>query len=434
MNARGTYRRQLSRRALLRAAGAGAVAATGLSATAACDSGSGQDVTDPDKVSGSVTMWIYPIDPTNEKAWWPSRIREFTKKYRKVDVNVVVQPWADRDTQLTTAIAGNKAPDVVYLIPDQLPQYAANGSLADVTDVIAGDRSDFRSDALAALTSNGTLYGVPLLMGGSGSLVNTKLLKAAGISRLPTTWDDILADAPKLKAKGYYVTEYVGDQAQTLNLTFYPFLWQAGGDVLSKDQKHAAFNSSAGVAALTFIKKLVDNGYVPKDAITTTPPTEEDPVAHGKVALVTEMGVADLSADAGVNLADWTVAPPLKKVRSIGYGVVGGLSVMSSSKDMAAAKAWVKWLTSPGQMKAFDIDRKYYSPRKSNGALFGNNRLLGAQEKYLDRIIGGVINPKARQLMDLIKPEIQAALLDKKSPKQALDSAASQVNDLLARG
>ncbi|HEY2670436.1 MAG TPA: sugar ABC transporter substrate-binding protein [Rugosimonospora sp.] len=425
---------EVSRRALLRVFGGGAVAAMGVAA-AGCGSDSGQTVpANPDDVSGKVTMWIYPIDATHEKDWWPAQIEAFRKQYTKVDVTVTVQPWADRDTKLTTAIAGDTGPDVVYLIPDQLPQYAQSGSLADVSDVIASDKSDFRPNALDAMTYNDTLYGVPILMGGTGTLINKKVMAAAGITQTPASWDDMLAIAPALKAKGYYLTEYEADPAQTLNLTFYPLLWEAGGEVLSPDGKSAAFNSPAGVATLSYLKQLVDGGYVPTQPLTKTPPTESDPVAHGKVAVVTEFGVSDLFTMPGVNLADWEVVAPLKKTVAVGYGVVGGLSVLEGAQNKVAAKAWVKWLASPDQLKAFDKDRKYFSPRVSVGALFAGDPLTGAAEKFTDDTKSGEINPKARQVMDLIKPEIQATLLGHKSVTAALDSAAKSVNDLLARG
>jgi multiple sugar transport system substrate-binding protein len=424
----------LTRRSLLRVVGAGAASAVAGAAAAGCGTDDKAVLSDPGKVSGSVTMWIYPIDPNHEDAWWKPKISAFRKTYGKVDVKVVVQPWANRDEQLTTAITGRKGPDVVYLIPDQVPQYAQTGALADVSDVIAADRKDFRSNALSALSYDGKLYGVPLLMGGTGTLVNTKILAAAGISSPPQTWDDVLAAAPKLKAKGYYTTEYVADVAQTLNLTFYPLLWQAGGDVLSSDGKKATFNAEPGVRALTYVKKLVDGGYVPTQSLTKVPPAEADPVAHGKVAFVTGSAVADLEATAGINPDDWDVVAPLKDTTRLTYGVVGGLSVLDSAHDMAAAKAWVRWLAAPAQLKEFDRNRKYYSPRVSVGALFGDDRLLGAQEKYVGETRAGVIHPKARQLMDLIKPHLQAALLGKVPPAQALDDAAKEVDDLLARG
>lgn len=410
-----------------------ALVATLLLGTAACGSSGGDKVpSDPNKASGNVTMWIYPIDPTNEAAYWKPKVAEFEKKYSKVHVKVVVQPWANRDEQLTTAIAGGKGPDVVYLIPDQLPQYASNGSLSDVSDVIAKDKSDFRSNAIKAMTYNGKLYGVPLLMSATTLTVNTKVMKAAGISEPPKTWDDVLADAPKLKRAGYYTTEYDGSPDETLNGTFYPLLWEAGGDVLTKDGKHAAFNSQAGVDALTFVKKLVDGGYVPKDALTTMPKAETSPTGQGKVAFLFSGGVAGLPTT--VPKSDWAIYPPLKDKVSVGYGTVGGLSVLDGSKNKSAAKVWVQWATSTAQMKIYDKQHSYYATRNSVGTLFTGNSLNAAEEKTLPSMTVGSINLKSRQLMDLIKPHIQAALLGKTSPKKALDAAAKDVNGLLARG
>jgi multiple sugar transport system substrate-binding protein len=410
-----------------------ALAAALIFGTAACGSSGGDKVpSDPNQASGDVTMWIYPIDPTNEAAYWKPKVAEFEKKYSKVHVKVVVQPWANRDEQLTTAIAGGKGPDVVYLIPDQLPQYASNGSLADVSDVIAKEKGDFRPNALDAMTYDKKLYGVPLLMSATTLTVNKKAMRAAGISQPPKTWDDVLADAPKLKSAGYYTTEYDGSPDETLNGTFYPLLWEAGGDVLTKDGKHAAFNSQAGVDALTFVKKLVDGGYVPKDPLTTTPKAETSPTAQGKVAFLFSGGVAGLPTT--MPQSDWAIYPPLKDKVSVGYGTVGGLSVLDGSKNKSAAKAWVQWATSAAQMKVYDKTHSYYATRNSAGTLFTGNTLNAAEEKTLPNMTVGSINLKSRQLMDLIKPHIQAVLLGKTSPKKALDAAAKDVNGLLARG
>lgn len=420
----------LSRRAVLGLIGAGTAAATGLTATGCSSGGQDKIPANPGDVSGDVTMWIYPIDPQSEQKWWGPQVAIFNKTYPKVKVTTVVQPWANRDEQLTTAIAGGKGPDVVYLIPDQLPGYADQHVLADVADVIANDRSDFRAPALKAMTYKNTLYGVPILMGGSSTMYNTKILKAAGApTTAPTTWDDLTALGPKLKSHGYYVTEYTAAPDETLNLTFYPYLWQAGGQILNSDMTKAAFNSEAGLTALTFIKSLVDNGYVPKDPLTAVPgPDANNPIAQGKVAFVDGSVDEDVP---GIHMADWQVGPPLTKKVQADYGVVGGLSVLSGSKNQAAAKAWVKYVASKPHLEKFDKDRRYFSPRRSITNLFPGDRILAAQEKYVDSAIPGLIHPKARQIMDLIKPELQSCLLGRKSPQDALAAAEKAVNGLL---
>jgi multiple sugar transport system substrate-binding protein len=381
-------------------------------------------------------MWIYPIAPTGEAADWKPRVAAFEKLYPKVKVNVVVQPWANRDEQLETSIAGGKGPDVVYLIPDQIPGYANSGSLDDVASLVASDKKDFYPSALSALTYNGDLYGVPLLMQATTLLANKKILKAAGISQVPSTWSQLLADAPKIKAAGYYVTEYDAAPDETLNETFYPLLWQAGGQVLSANGKQATFNSKSGVTALSFLQTLVKDSYVPKDELTVDPTPDTDPIEQGKVAFVMTGDVASLTPTAQAPLSDWEAAPPLSDGsggKVVSYGTVGGLSVLSGSQNKAAAAAWVNWVTSTAQMKSYDQSHDYFSPRISVGTLFSPSTLIGQEEKTLSDVTQGSINLDSRQIISLLAPKIQAALLGQSNPQQTLNSAASAVNSLLAR-
>lgn len=420
---------------------AGLLAAICLALAAACGSGSGSGPgvsgsVSPGQASGSVTMWIYPIDPVHEQADWAPRVAAFERAYPHVKVNVIVQPWANRDEQLATAIAGGKGPDVVYMIPDQIPNYAHSGALSDVGPLVAADKSDFRPSTLAALTYDGTLYGVPLLTQVTTLYGNKKVMKAAGIAQAPRTWAQLLADAPKIKAAGYYATEYRADPAETLNGSFYPLLWQAGGQVLSPDGRHAAFNSSAGVAALTFIQTLVKNGYVPKDPLTTTPAPDTDPVFQGKVAFVLNENVASMTPTAQSPLSDWAAYPPLSGGpggKAIDYGTVGGLSVLSGSPNKAAASAWVKWITSPAQEKSYDLSQNYLSPRLSAGTLYSPKTLIGQEEKMLPYMTQGSINLASRQIITLLSSRLQAAILNQTPPRQALNAAAAAVNGLLSR-
>jgi multiple sugar transport system substrate-binding protein len=406
-----------------------------LSAVAACsDTGDSAAVADPADASGTVTMWIYPINEAIEDTYWEPMVEDFKQDYPDVDVEVVVQPWDNRDEQLTTAIAGGEGPDVVYLIPDQIPQYAGTGALADVSDVVESDREEFLPNALDALTYEDTLYGVPLLMSVTSVIANKQVLADAGIDAPPATWDEALDDAAKLKQAGYYLTEYDASAVSTLNQTFYPFLWQAGGSVISEDGSEATINSPEGVRALEYIKTLVDEGYVPKDPLTTFPEPDQSVLCTGKAAMAFARSVIELQACPGFDASDWEVAPPLKDVESVDYGAVGGLSVLATSDNQGAAKAWVQWMTTPERMKDFNESHHYYSPRPSTGNLFANEPLVGEAYQYLDRMETGVTNaPSPRELQDAIKPDLQAALLGSKDVQEALDAAADTINEQLAR-
>ncbi|GIH19737.1 ABC transporter substrate-binding protein [Rugosimonospora africana] len=378
----------------------------------------------------SVTMWIYPViaDDTKHHAFWNDTVKAFQTQNPNIDVKVEIFPWANRDQALATAIAGNKGPDVVYLIPDQLPKYVNNiQPVAQYLD--SATKSDYYPNVTKSVTLDGKMLGAPILTSVQALMCDKKVFDAVGQTTYPSTWQDLLAMAPKFKAKGYDVTQYAGDLSNTLNLTFYPLLWQAGGDVFSSDGKSVAFDSDAGRSALDFAKQLVDGGYVDKTMLTAQPPIEQTRVAQNKVACVWNLAPQDVTKFWGAE--NIKILPPLKDAKQVQYGTVGSLVMLKGAKDKTAAGKWISYATSDTVMKDFDTKSSFFSPRKSTGSLYASDPVLGELEKYVGLTTVGPIQPKARDVMGVLAPEIQAALLGKKSSDQALRAAAKSAQPLL---
>lgn len=400
------------------AAAAAALAAT----TAACGSAADSEQ--------DVTMWVYPVipDEAQHRAFWDEQIAAFQKDHPNIKVKVEIYPWAKREESLTTAIAGNKAPDLVYLIPDQIPKYA---KLVQPVDQYLPEetKSDLRDNVKESVTFDGKLMGAPVLMGANPLMCNKKVLDAAGVTA-PETWDDLMEIAPALKAKGYDVTNYYADPSATLNQSFYPLLWQAGGDVFSEDGGKTAFEGDAGVKALTYLKTLVDNGYVEKELITGIPAFEQTHLAQGKVACTWQQLPADVETFWGADAI--TIHQPLKDKEQVGYGSVGALSMLKQSDAKEAAGEWLAFAASPEVTKAYDTAGNYFSPFKSTGTLYSDGPNAEV-EKTLDLMVGAPLHEKARDVMGLLAPEIQAALIGQKSPEQALSDAAEAANSLIGK-
>jgi multiple sugar transport system substrate-binding protein len=274
---------------------------------------------------------------------------------------------------------------------------------------------------------------VPLLMQVNLGVCHKDVLAAAGITKCPESWDELTEMAIKVKAAGYVPTDYTAAQTLTLNHSFYPYLWQAGGEVLTADGKKAAFNSAEGLKALEFIKRMVDSGWTSPQSLTTVEAIEQSAVGKGRQAFIN--GASNILTLRKTIAPDKLVsAAPLTDRNRVAAGSVGGLSVLATSRAKPAAKAWIDFLTSPEQMRTFNQKNGYYAPRTSVTGLFADDPGMALGEKYLDTVRVGVINPKARELMDVIKPHLQAALLGKVEPKAALAAAETEVNELLARG
>ena len=86
------------------------------------------------------------------------------------------------------------------------------------------------------------MWGLPIDGESTGLFYRTDLFKAAGIDGPPTTWDEFQADAEKLtdEAKDQYGYEVFAPEAAYY---WYPWLYQAGGDLLSEDGKEIVFDS-----------------------------------------------------------------------------------------------------------------------------------------------------------------------------------------------
>ncbi|MFI5713560.1 ABC transporter substrate-binding protein [Kribbella sp. NPDC051620] len=390
---------------------------------------------EPSSSASTVTVWMYPVigDQQAGDAYWAQVEKDFEAANSGTDLKIEQQPWAERDQKLATAFSGGKGPDVVVLNPDQIPQYVKNGSLAPVDKVIEPARSNFLPGALNALTVDGKIYAAPIYHTVTTTIYNKKLLDKAGITTPPQTWDEIKAAAPKLKAAGVATLDYSASPSATMNLNFYPLLWQAGGSVFSEDGKKATFNEAPGVEALTFLTGLYNDGAIPKGALTNANLVADAPLGKQQVA----MGFANTLADAKTVETTWgagnvIVGLPLKDKKQVGFGLPGGLGVNAASKNVAGAEKFLSFMIDPKQVVSLGTASGYLSPR-TDAKVPAKDAEAGKFAEALQYAFPGQPNPAARQVNALLAVELQAALTGKKTPQQALDDAAKQANDLLSR-
>ncbi|GAA0939925.1 sugar ABC transporter substrate-binding protein [Kribbella koreensis] len=385
--------------------------------------------------SSTVTVWMYPVigDQLAGDAYWSQVEKDFEAANSGTDLKIEQQPWAERDQKLATAFSGGKGPDVVVLNPDQIPQYVANGSLSPVDKVIDPAKSNFLPGALNALTVDGKIYAAPIYHTVTTTIYNKKLLDKAGITTPPQTWDEIKAAAPKLKAAGVATLDYSASPSATMNLNFYPLLWQAGGSVFSEDGKKATFNEAPGVEALTFLTSLYNDGAIPKGALTNANLVADAPLGKQQVA----MGFANTLADAKTVETTWgagnvVIGLPLKNKKQVGFGLPGGLGVNAASKNVAGAEKFLSFMIDPKQVVSLGTASGFLSPR-TDAKVPAKDAEAAKFADALQYAFPGQPNQAARQVNALLAVELQAALTGKKTPQQALDDAAKQANDLLSR-
>ncbi|MGW8482483.1 ABC transporter substrate-binding protein [Microbacterium sp. NPDC055903] len=398
------------------------LAAVGL--MAGCSAGGGT-AAEGDK---EVTVWIYPViaDEAAHKAFWDETIADFEAEHEGVTVDYEIFPWANRDESLQTAIAAKKGPDLVYLVPDQLAAYES--SIEPIDDYLSAEYKDSILDNVAdSITLDGGLMGAPMLTSVQTLICNQAAFDAAGVTEFPETWDDILEIAPKFVDAGMYVANYPASAENTLNMTFYPLLWQAGGEVFT-DEGEIGFAGDEGVEALSFLTELADMGALDPDALTTSVPLEQTLIAQGKVGCTWNNVVTELEPFWGEE--NITVLAPLTDEESVAYGTVGTLAMLSGAGDKEMAGAFAEFATSAEVVTPYLEAAGYFSALEGD-PIYPADSLLGQVEQYVPNTTVGELNTASREVMGVLSPEIQAALLGQKTPEQALTDAETAAAPLL---
>ncbi|PRH76340.1 sugar ABC transporter substrate-binding protein [Streptomyces solincola] len=399
-------------------------------AAAGCGAGGGGSS------ANQVTVWMYPVimDPKANAAYWGGVEKGFERAHPGTDLRIEQQPWENRDQKLATAFGGGKGPDVVLLGPDQIPQYQANGVLRPVDGAIRSARAAYRPAALKAMTLDGKVYAAPIYHTVTSTLYNRRLLAKAGLKEPPATWAALKAAAPKLKRAGIATLDYSASGEASLNMSFYPLLWQAGGRVFDESGRRTAFAGPEGVEALTFLVELYRAGAVPRSALTNANLFTDQALGRQQVA----MGYTNTPADAALAAQAWgsdnvIVGPALGGPRKqVVFGMPGGLGINAAGRNTAGAERFVAYMTQPAQIAALGRAGGFFSPR-SDVTVPGTGAHAKEYEAALAYAFPGEPHRAARQLQALLAPEIQAALTGEKSPREALTAAAEAGDDLLAR-
>lgn len=188
------------------------IAATALVATlalaaTACggDSGSG-------KADGPTTItWWDTSNATNEAATYQALVKEFEKANTGIKVKYVNVPFDQAQNKFDTAAGAKGAPDVLRSEVGWTPAFAKKGYFLplDGTEALK-DQAKFQPNLLKQAQFDGKTYGVPLVTDTLAFVYNKALFAKAGITKAPTTWDELKKDAAAVKSKdkvdGYWAS------------------------------------------------------------------------------------------------------------------------------------------------------------------------------------------------------------------------------------
>jgi multiple sugar transport system substrate-binding protein len=191
---------------------------------------------------------------------------QFHQKYPTITVNFINTSADSEQQKLTTMVAGGNPPDAAYVDSGTVGDFASRGVLTSLNPYIAQSKVVKASEYIPAFrnmaTYQGQMYGLPFDGESTAIFYRKDLFAAAGLHCCPKNWTEFQTDAKALTdpAKKQYGFALFGQEAAYY---WYPWLWSAGGHLVTPDGKQILFDSPAGQAAANYYLGL--RHYSPPD-------------------------------------------------------------------------------------------------------------------------------------------------------------------------
>lgn len=422
---------------------------------AACTGGGSTDNSSSSNGVTQITLWhgygiagkLLPGGVVNYEAKSiDDLISQFNQEHPDIHVDDVYCCTNDNAlARLTVALNGGTPPDITYQYGTSMPQLIQQPKILNLaTDVQdpSYDWKDFFPGARAAATVDDRVLGVPALIDNLAIVYNKDLFDQAHLA-YPTadwTWDDFRAAAKALTdpSTKQYGWAFPTDASEDSVWHFDAMLWEAGGDILNADNTQAAFNSPAGLTAMTALR----------DMAVTDKSVYLDSENNGKTDDLFNSGNIGMLVTGPWALSAY---PDVKYGVQIMPSFPGGdhqtisgpdMWVLFNNGDARSKASWefIKWFTATQQVATDSLNTGHLPTRASVLELPGFTKQFNAKYPSIRVFNENLANvKKARPLIpsyndisQVMGQAIVSVMLGEQEPQQALDDAAQQVNDILA--
>jgi multiple sugar transport system substrate-binding protein len=361
-------------------------------------------------------------------------MRALYKKFKAEHPNITVKfenlPSEEANRKLTTQIAGGNPPDTAYLDAVTIADFSSRKALVNLDDYMKRSDlvkpDDFVDSFKATALFDGSMYAVPFDGESTGLFYRT---------------DKFEADAQKLTQpdKKQYGTILFSPSPESAYY-WYPWLWQAGGELLSKDETTVEFNSDAAKQSADFYVGLKD--YSPKDFLNSNSYDGRIAFARGTVGMyVAGAWLAGVLREEFPKIdGKWATAPLPEGSAGCATTIAGdNLVILADSEKKDAAWKWIEFLGSEEAQRIWTIEDKFGTLLPTRTKLLESPELAEnkpVMKGFADAMKCGkppIANKDWPKIEEQISLQLGKAMYGEVSPADALDEAASEAEGILGR-
>ncbi len=392
-------------------------------------------------------QFIGPNGPVKTQSDWIVRLVNDWNAQSETKIRLDFVPDSEyiSGTKLATSFASGQGPDIFLISPGDFLRYYNGGVLTDLTPSITPEaQADFPATVIANRKVDGKIFGVPMEVEPMAFYYSVKAFEDAGLTEkdIPTSWDQLLALGKKLTTAERYGLLFETAPGYYQNFTWYPFMWQGGGEFQDAGGK-SAFDSPATVAALKFWQDAVKSGAAPRQALGGGGSDVVANLASGYCA-IQNMGIWGIS-DLANNAPDFKYGVFRLPVPTGGKYVTvgGGWAFVANAKgpNPEVAAKFIAWAIASMSKESIGRVVEWCTVAKSD--MPPRNSALKAGAEAFNKGMLGVftreIHPGTRaeprlppEVYKIISDAIQTTMLGDADPQQAATAASQQLDAFLA--
>ena len=225
-----------------------------------------------------LTMWVMPVT-TNAQHDVPALLAPWLAQHPGTTVRVTVLDWESGWNKITAAAASRRGPDLLELGTTWMPAIAAMGGLerlsaSQLAEVDNGAPYYPQLWKTTQVFGQAAVYGLPWYADVRAAFYRTDVFRQAGVDpqQAFADWDSFRAALEKINGtmvagRRVAALAYAGKNDWNVVHNLAPWIWNAGGDVLTADAKHSALDTPQALRAIDFYSSLAVEGLVPANAL-----------------------------------------------------------------------------------------------------------------------------------------------------------------------
>ncbi len=324
------------------------------------------------------TTVTFALWDETQKPVFDEIIAKFQEENPEITVEVQLTPWSQYWTKLDAAMGAETAADVFWM-NTYLPKYAAAQVLEPLDAYIQADGLDM--DAYVAVVRDayvidGATYALPKGMDTVQVFFNKAIFDKHQVAypQEGWTWEDMVALATELKDKIAQADS--GEYPIVMELdpqpSYFNFIPQAGGFIISEDQSQAGFDQPGTAEAYKKVLKLMGDGVMPDYKVLSD--TKGTDLFLSQKAAILFMGSWKAMLLDEASFAQQIGLIPMPAMEAGNVSVLGGLGFAMNAKARDKDASWklIKYLAGEESnrmqaegkidMPALISAQQYYAP------------------------------------------------------------------------